>query len=168
LATEAISKGRKGRPNYPGEFKKQLAQTTCQPGVSVAKLALQHGINANMLFKWRRRYQAEQFDAPAPPAAFLPVTLASEQTTVTSAPIPPADSGALSAAAAGTIEVRFAKAVMRVQGHVDLASVSRTAESLLIFCLYGGIDGREVSTETAVHGRVQDRGSTSGPVGWSA
>ncbi|MDB5794354.1 MAG: putative transposase [Noviherbaspirillum sp.] len=130
MATEAISKGCKGRPNYPGEFKKQLAQATCQPGVSVAKLALQHGINANMLFKWRRRYQAEQFDALAPPAAFLPVTLASEQTTVTSAPIPPADSGALSAAAAGTIEIRFAKAVVRVQGHVDIAVLGPVLASL--------------------------------------
>lgn len=36
----------------------------------------------------------------------------------------------------------------------DLAPISRTAERLVIFCLYGGINGREVSTETTVHGRI--------------
>ncbi len=33
----------------------------CEPDVSVAKLALKHSINANMLFKWRRQYRAGQF-----------------------------------------------------------------------------------------------------------
>jgi PAS domain S-box-containing protein len=37
----------------------------------------------------------------------------------------------------------------------DLAPISHTAESLLIFCLHGGIDGREIRTEEAVHGRIQ-------------
>ncbi|MEC4723627.1 hypothetical protein RY831_31350 [Noviherbaspirillum sp. CPCC 100848] len=38
----------------------------------------------------------------------------------------------------------------------DLAPISRTAGNLVIFCLYGGSNGREISTETAIHGRVQD------------
>lgn len=33
----------------------------CEPGVSVAKLALRYGLNANMVFKWRRQYRAGQF-----------------------------------------------------------------------------------------------------------
>ncbi|WP_200821829.1 transposase [Caballeronia humi] len=37
-----------------------MAAGACEPGVSVSKLARGHGINANMLFKWRRRYRAEQ------------------------------------------------------------------------------------------------------------
>lgn len=50
------------------------------------------------------------------------------------------------------------KRIKRFRGirHTDLAPISRTAESLLIFCLYGGVNGREVITETAVHGRIQD------------
>ena len=46
--------GRKGRPNYPAEFKQSLALAACEPGVSVSKLAQAHGVNANMVFKWRR------------------------------------------------------------------------------------------------------------------
>ena len=49
---------RKRRPNFPVAFKKQLAQQASKPGVSVSQLAQQHGINANMLFKWRRHLAA--------------------------------------------------------------------------------------------------------------
>ena len=45
---------RKGRPNHPLEFKRRLAAVACDAAVSVAKLALEHGVNANLLFKWRR------------------------------------------------------------------------------------------------------------------
>ncbi|MBK8690398.1 MAG: transposase, partial [Betaproteobacteria bacterium] len=54
---------RKGRPNHPVEFKRRLAQTACVPGISVAKLAQEHRINTNLLFKWRRHYRAGKFGA---------------------------------------------------------------------------------------------------------
>jgi transposase-like protein len=41
--------------NYPLAFKRQLAQRACGENVSVAQLALEHGLNTNMVFKWRRR-----------------------------------------------------------------------------------------------------------------
>ncbi|XDA04444.1 transposase (plasmid) [Cupriavidus sp. Agwp_2] len=34
------------------------------PGVSVSKLALEHGLNVNMVFRWRRMYRAGHFGAP--------------------------------------------------------------------------------------------------------
>ncbi|WP_366998424.1 IS66 family insertion sequence element accessory protein TnpB [Escherichia coli] len=43
---------RKGCPNYPPEFKQQLVAASCEPGISISKLALENGINANLLFKW--------------------------------------------------------------------------------------------------------------------
>ncbi|HDO1377160.1 TPA: transposase, partial [Aeromonas veronii] len=43
---------RKGRANYSREFKQRLVEATNQPGVSVSKLAQEHGVNANLLFKW--------------------------------------------------------------------------------------------------------------------
>lgn len=52
--SEGVAKGRAGRPNYPIEFKRRLAVESCEPEISVAKLALRHGLNVNMLFKWRR------------------------------------------------------------------------------------------------------------------
>jgi len=58
---EVIARGRTGRPNYTKEFKRRLAIEACKPEISVAKLALRYGLNANMLFKWRREYRAGKF-----------------------------------------------------------------------------------------------------------
>ena len=58
--------GRKGCPNHPIELKRQLAALACEPNVSVAKLALKHGLNANLLFRWRRQYRSGEFGTPAP------------------------------------------------------------------------------------------------------
>lgn len=73
--TRARRPTRKGCPNHPIEFKHALAAAACDPGVSVAKLALEHGINTNMLFKWRRQYRRGEFglssSADAPLAAAL-------------------------------------------------------------------------------------------------
>ena len=45
---------RKGRPNYSPEFKQLLVAASCEPGISISKMALENGINANLLFKWRQ------------------------------------------------------------------------------------------------------------------
>jgi transposase len=55
---------RKGCPNRAVGFKRELATAACAPGVSVAKLALKHGVNTNLLFKWRREYRAGKFGVP--------------------------------------------------------------------------------------------------------
>ena len=60
---EVVARGRTGRPNYPTEFKRRLAVEACDPEISVAKLALRYGLNANMLFKWRREYRAGKLGA---------------------------------------------------------------------------------------------------------
>lgn len=76
LATESIARAsRKGRPNYPIDFKRQVAALACAPNVSVSKLAAKHGINANMVFKWRRQYRAGCFGAPGTGPYNAPVTL---------------------------------------------------------------------------------------------
>src|SRR6266404_4148748 len=69
---------RTGRPNYPRELRERLAAAACEPGVSVAKLARENGINANMLFTWRRRYLA---DRQARSAELIPVVLLSDTPT---------------------------------------------------------------------------------------
>jgi transposase len=38
LDSVAITGNRKGQPNYPKEFKRQVAVAACEPGISVAKL----------------------------------------------------------------------------------------------------------------------------------
>lgn len=49
---------RKGRPNYPRAYKREVTQAACAPDVTVSKVALAHGLNTNMVFKWRRELRA--------------------------------------------------------------------------------------------------------------
>ncbi|WP_142244035.1 transposase, partial [Klebsiella pneumoniae] len=45
---------RKKSPNYPVEFKIKMVELLHRPEISVAQLAREHGINDNLLFKWRQ------------------------------------------------------------------------------------------------------------------
>lgn len=69
--------GRKGCPNYPADYKLRVAKAACEPDVSVAKLAQAHGLNTNMVFKWRRQLRAGLLgrDAPIAKPELLAVTM---------------------------------------------------------------------------------------------
>jgi transposase len=66
------SKGISRRRHSP-ELKAQVLAECEQPGASVARVALSHGINANVVHKWRRLTGAKALAAPMP--TFLPVAL---------------------------------------------------------------------------------------------
>ncbi|EKY6997118.1 TPA: transposase [Escherichia coli] len=67
---------RKGCPNYPPEFKQLLVAASCEPGISISKLALENGINANLLFKWRQQWREGKLLLPSSESPqLLPVTL---------------------------------------------------------------------------------------------
>ncbi|MGB3252211.1 transposase [Buttiauxella gaviniae] len=55
---------RKGCLNYPPEFKQRLVAASCEPGVSISKVALENGINANLLFKWRQHWRQGKLQLP--------------------------------------------------------------------------------------------------------
>lgn len=73
---------RKGCPNYPPEFKQRLVAASCEPGISISKLALENGINANLLFKWRQHWRQGKLQLLASPEMgvpqLLPITLDAE------------------------------------------------------------------------------------------
>ncbi len=134
MATEGTTGSRKGRPNYPLDFKKQLAQAACDPDVSVAQLALKHGINANMLFRWRRHYRAGLFSVPMQePVKLLPVSVC-DTLNETEPPLRRADARMSETPAvipsAGIIEITFAHAVVRVDGGADAATLRAVLQSL--------------------------------------
>jgi transposase len=64
---------RKGCPNYSPEFNQQLVAASCEPGIAISKLALENGINANLLFKWRQQWREGKLLLPS--SEILPVTL---------------------------------------------------------------------------------------------
>ncbi|MGX5057139.1 IS66-like element accessory protein TnpA, partial [Enterobacter asburiae] len=59
---------RRRRPNFPQAFRLALVAQSMQPGVSVAQLARENDINANLLFNWRQRY-GHLLRTPDPTAA---------------------------------------------------------------------------------------------------
>ncbi len=78
-----VGHGRDGRCRYDKEAKRELVEASMQPGVSISRMALQHGVNANLLRKWiddyrRRReveadLQATEAKAETAQSAFMPV-----------------------------------------------------------------------------------------------
>jgi len=61
-----------GRRRYDPASKDRLVEACLQPGVSVAGLALQHGVNANLLRKWVEKRRQLQGKGGQPRAAQLP------------------------------------------------------------------------------------------------
>ena len=61
------------RRRHSRELKEQILAQCTEPGSSVAGVALAHGINANVVHKWRRQAGASSEVAAAP--AFIPVSL---------------------------------------------------------------------------------------------
>ena len=123
---------RKGCPNRAVEFKRELAAKACAPGISVAKLALEHGLNTNLLFKWRRQYRAGDFGSPEPAhvasrdggvaavteyrangaVMLLPVVESPVVSTPTTSTVSPV-----------AIEVVFRQATVRIHGTPEIATL---------------------------------------------
>jgi transposase len=121
MDTPSKQGSRKGRPNYPIEFKRRLAQAASEATVSVSRLAREHGVNANMVFRWRREHQAGLLGHnAADQAALVPVV-------VTDMPKP---SAAQSACSSGCIEIAFADVVVRIEGAADSATVRAVLQGL--------------------------------------
>ena len=74
-----VCRKRDGRCCYDPQAKQELIEAGLQPGISVAKLALAHGINANLLRTWMSKHQRQSLPgnslrpSAATPAPFIPV-----------------------------------------------------------------------------------------------
>ena len=62
------------RRRYGAQLKAQIVAECEQPGASVAKVAMAHGINANIVHGWRKL--ARESGAATVPERFVPVTVA--------------------------------------------------------------------------------------------
>ena len=76
---------RDGRRRYEQESKRSLARACLQPGVSLAGMALKHGVNANLLRKWvvkHQRHVPREADVTAPgESVFVPVKVGAQELT---------------------------------------------------------------------------------------
>ena len=74
-----VSKRRGSYRHHPLALKRSIVAETLQPGASVARIARQHGINANQVFLWRKAYRESLL--PEPTSTLLSVTLVPSMTT---------------------------------------------------------------------------------------
>jgi transposase len=136
-ASTILSRRRGKRQHYEAAFKRHLVELTLVPGASVAGIALDHRINANILFRWRRQYLRELgAGAPKPAAALLPVTVVSDSAQA----LDLISAGAPSTRArstrkrelglGGVIEIELAGAQVRVTGEVSLEALRLVLETL--------------------------------------
>ncbi len=66
------------RRRHPAELKAQILAACALPGASVASIALEHGINANVVHRWRRLAEARPVElrSRAVMPEFVPVSIA--------------------------------------------------------------------------------------------
>jgi transposase len=125
VATPSSSKPR--RRVHCQTFKRRLVELSLVPGASVAAIALEHGINANLLFDWRKTFQQSQAQhavaLPVDPAAvLLPVEIA-----------PPSAQSSAPARSTGVIEIELHGARVRLRGAVDEENLRTVLQALRTF-----------------------------------
>lgn len=76
MASEKLASRPKARRSYSDEFKAQVLAECEEPGASVAEVAMSHGINDNVVHRWRQLVrEGRPVAAPAPRSEFVPVAL---------------------------------------------------------------------------------------------
>jgi len=109
---EEIDTQRKRR-SFARQFKRQVVEETLVAGASVSGVALRHGLNNNMVFKWRREYLRRRAPVPTQPVKLLPVSMVAESdpALMTTSVMP--------ANGFSGIELQVADVQIRVHGRVD-------------------------------------------------
>jgi len=123
-----ISKNARGHyRQHPLEFKRALVALSLEPGVSVARIAREHGVNANQVFSWRRLYQQGRLGVPAlmRDDALLPVVLAP------SAPAPNNADADADGDASGTIVLELGEVRVRIEGQPNAAALAQVLDRVL-------------------------------------
>jgi transposase len=113
-----ISKNPRGHyRQHQLEFKRALVALSLAPGASVARIAREHGVNANQVFSWRRLYEQGRLGVPAlmRDDGLLPVVLA---------PTAPAPSNN-SIEAQGIIVLELGQVRMRIEGQPNATALAQ-------------------------------------------
>jgi len=128
---EQDTRAKRRRRDHSAALKRELIERSLQPGASVSGIALDSGINANLLFKWRREHlrgNGRALISRTAPPLLVPVKIESSMPEVAAAPTPP--SSPAPRANAGSIEIDIGGARVRLRGAVDESSVRVVLQAL--------------------------------------
>jgi transposase len=97
------------------EEKRRIVEETLAEGASVALVARAHGVNANLVFNWRKLYRAGRLGGSGA-IKLLPVSVSEN----TPSPAAPARSGgSCSTSWFGTVHIELRHAQVRIEGSAD-------------------------------------------------
>jgi len=107
---------------WSSDEKRRMVAESLGPGASVSKVAQRHGVNANLLFSWRRRETRSATSGGLEALKLLPVIVADEG--MAAAPIAPS-------APAGRMEIALVGGERVIVGaDVDAAAFARIVKAL--------------------------------------
>ena len=115
--TQAVTSKRQ----YRGlEEKRRIVEETLAEGASVAQIARAHGVNANLVFNWRRLYQAGRLCGRGG-AKLLPVKVTAESLPALPASFSESDGSPCSSSSSspGRIHIQLHHAQVRIEGSAD-------------------------------------------------
>lgn len=121
------------RRHHDRSFKADLILQSLVPGASVSAIALAAGINANLLFKWRRDHLRAMRTASAGSVTLVPVQLTPTAEMVSEPPSTNSHGGTvpkLTAEHDNVIEFELAGARLRVRGSVDEIALETVLRAL--------------------------------------
>lgn len=134
--TEIKAGGQRQKPKrrrFAIQDKLQIVEASLAPDASVAGIALAHGVNANLVFKWRKLYQQGLLGRRLPLARLMPVQIA-EQSAEVAIPEPAAHEArsiqhegapatVLRTTAPGAIHIQLPTAQVRIEGAADASTL---------------------------------------------
>ena len=82
-----IQKPSRRRRHHPEEFKRAVIEACCEPGASVAGIAMANGVNANQVRRWMRERDIE----PPTRRSLVPVVETVPAPVFVQLPLPPAE-----------------------------------------------------------------------------
>jgi len=131
LAREGVRVNRTGRRTYTAAYKLDLVRRCSEPGVSVAGVAMAHGINANLVRRWIVRHRRAGLDAtPKFAATLLPVTIEAPTSDQGSANDPAKLAARRHRSPAVGIEIELYGARIHLRGDVDAAALTAVLDVL--------------------------------------
>ena len=115
------------------EFKRALVALSLDPGASVARIAREHGVNANQVFSWRRLYQQGRLGVPAlmRDDGLLPVVLAPMAPAPGKASADGDATGTGTGTGTGTIVLELGQVRVRIVGQPNAAVLAQVLDRML-------------------------------------
>ena len=141
LSGLVVGHKRDGRCQYDPQVKQELIRQSMRPGVSVARMAMQHGINANLLRMWITKSQSSKAitvqravgeTAARDAQAFIPVQVeAGASSAAVAMPTKACGAASKSPAVSMRIQVQLANGISVDLGQARMQELSGVMQMLI-------------------------------------